>query len=211
MCVYSIGYRCGTEMILKRLGLTRFSSVFGSCCIGTIEKVIECLETKFDVLFNSKNLIYSKDIDEFQELNREHGNRTLHILYDDLKDWHSATIAHHDMSDEKVKDHFERAVTRFYKLLWNRVPTLFIYTGPAVNFEKCVKLVNIMSKENNPNFHILFCFFVENSPITKIYNDEHMSIYNFIHEDRLDQILADYDLSSLITIDEIDRKYLFIH
>jgi hypothetical protein len=67
-CVYSIGKRCGTEMILKELKLVRFSSVVGSCCTASIRKFLFFLDSKFDILFNKKYLIYTKDIPKFKEL-----------------------------------------------------------------------------------------------------------------------------------------------
>lgn len=209
-CLYSIGFRCGTEMILKRLNMIKFSSVFGSCCVATIEKVIACLDTKFRLLFNPNYLFFSKDISEFQHLNSKYGNRTLNIVFDDLTDWHGATIAHHDLSDEKNKNHFERAITRLYKLFSNNIPTLFIYTGPPVPFLKCQELVSKIQHEYMTDFHILFCFLIENSPVIKVYNDNFISIYKTMHEEHLDEILKNFDIGNLITIEELDSKRLFV-
>lgn len=210
-CVYSIGFRCGTEMILKEMGLVKFSSIFGSCCVGNIDKLISCLDTRFDVLFNPANLIYVKDVPEFKKLNDEHGsNRTLNKVLDDVNDWHCATIAHHDMSIETVKNHFERSVTRFYKLINHSIPTLFVYTGPSIFLWKCRELIERLKQEKTINFHILFCNFVEKSDTVKRYEDNYMTLYDVDHENKLHEILQDYDLSNLVTIDDIDARRLFI-
>ena len=60
--VYSIGARCDTEIILKRLGLIKFSSIFGSMYIRHYNKLIKCFNSNFKILFDESNLIYSKDI-----------------------------------------------------------------------------------------------------------------------------------------------------
>jgi hypothetical protein len=212
-CVYSIGKRCGTEMILKELKLVRFSSVVGSCCTASIRKFLFFLDSKFDILFNKKYLIYTKDVPKFKELNEEFGNRTLNVMLDDINDWHSATIAHHDMSEPAVIAHFERAVTRFYKLINNNVRTLFVYTGILIMFDECEQLVNKFKDHNNyTNFHIIFCEIQEDIPkIQKMHSNEHMSIYLARHERDLKEILQQYDLTDLITLNEIDSKYLFLH
>lgn len=211
-CIYSLGFKCGTELELKSQNLISFSSIFGSCYIGTIDNLIQILNSRFDILFNPKNLIPTKNIEKYKDLNKEHGDRTLNKIFDNIDDWHSAMIAHHDMSSEKVKDHFERAISRFYKLINNNIPTLFVYTGPNIVFEKCQELVKIFTKEGYTQFHILFLNFVnpdERESIKK-YEDEYITIYDVNHESKLQKILKNYDLSSLITIEEIDTKRLFI-
>jgi len=60
------------------------------------------------------------------------------------------------------------------------------------------------------NFHILFCNFIEKSDIVKQYEDSYMTLYDVDHEDKLNEILPEYELSNLITIDEIDAKRLYI-
>lgn len=208
-CVYSIGARCGTEMILKEMNITRFSSVFGSCEISNVDNIIKCLDSRFDLLFNPEHLLFTKNMNQFKSLNDEHGNRTLNKKFDNTNEWHCATIAHHDLSEESVKDHFERAIQRFYKLVNNEIPTLFIFTGPNIERQKCRELAERFEKETR-NFHILFCNFVKDSPIIKRFTDPFYTIYDVDHERDLHTILKNYDLTDLISIEEIDLKRLFI-
>jgi hypothetical protein len=208
-CVYSIGARCGTEMVLKNLNLTKFSSIFGSCEIRNIDNIIKCLNSRFDILFNPEYLLYTKTMNQFKSLNEEYGNRTLNINFDNINEWHGATIAHHDLSDETVKDHFERAVTRFYKLFMHKIPTLFIFTGPNISVHKCQELAERF-KQETLHFHILFCNFVERTEITETLKDPFFTIYDVHHEKELRTILTKYDLTELITIEDIDAKRLFI-
>ena len=42
--VYSIGVRCYTEIILKRLNLVKFSSIFGNLNIRNYENVIKLVK-----------------------------------------------------------------------------------------------------------------------------------------------------------------------
>ena len=212
-CVYSIGYSCGSEMVLKRLNLVRFSSVIGSCCTASIRKLLFFLDTKFDILFNKKYLIYTKDIPKYKELNEEFGNRTLNVMLDDINDWHSATIAHHDISEPSVVAHFERAVTRFYKLINNNIRTLFIHTGIYIQLHDCEQLVDKFKEQNYTNFHIVFFIIDQDmSPIAQLlHSSEHMTLYIAKHENSLDQVLQQYDLTDLITLNEIDSKHLFLH
>jgi hypothetical protein len=208
-CVYSIGARCGTEMVLKDLNLIQFSSIFGSCEIRNMDNVIKCLNSRFEILFNPEYLLYTKTMNHFKYLNDEHGNRTLNINFDNINEWHGATIAHHDLSDEKVKDHFERAITRFYKLLKHKIPTLFVFTGPNISIHKCQELAERF-KQETLQFHILVCNFVEWTVTTETVKDPFFTIYDVHHETELRTILKNYDLSELISIDEIDAKRLFI-
>jgi hypothetical protein len=208
-CVYSIGARCGTEMILKEMDLTRFSSVFGSCEISNIDNIIKCLDSRFDLLFNPAHLLFTKDIPQFAPLNEKYGNRTLNKNFDNITEWHGATIAHYDLSEESKKDHCERATGRFYKLMKNNIPTLFVFTGPNVELNKCRELSERFQRETE-NFHILFCNFVEGTSPVEQFSDPFFTIYDVHHERELHTILKIYDLTDLIRIDEIDSLRLFV-
>jgi len=54
--VYSIGTRCYTEIILKRLGYVKFSSIFGSMNLRNYKNVTSCFTT--DLLFYWMRPIY---------------------------------------------------------------------------------------------------------------------------------------------------------
>ncbi len=105
--VYSIGIRCYAEMILKRLGLIKFSSIFGSLNMKSNQNIIKCFDTNFEILFDENNLIYTKNVKSMDKYNKRYGFRTLHRIFDNINNFNSSTFAHHDLSDEKVKDHFK--------------------------------------------------------------------------------------------------------
>ena len=66
--VYSIGIRCYTELILKRLNLIKFSSIFGSLNIKNTNNFIQCIQnidlclsTKLKKCLNKKNVYTYRD------------------------------------------------------------------------------------------------------------------------------------------------------
>lgn len=124
--VYSIGVRCYTEIILTRLGLIKFSSLFGSMNIRNYTNLIKCFDSNFKILFDESNLIYSKDIIAMHKENEIHGFRTLHKLFDDVNDFHSSTIAHHDLSCSKHMQHFLRGINRLNYIRDQNIPILFV-------------------------------------------------------------------------------------
>lgn len=141
--IYSIGVRCYTEMILKRMGLIKFSSIFGSLNIRNYANLKKCLESNFSVLFDKSKLIYTKNVPEMEHLNSIHGSRTLNSNFDDIHDYHSATIAHHDLSDNKDKRHFIRGLDRFEYMRDNNVSILFI--NIAMEFDNTNQDPNLIS------------------------------------------------------------------
>ena len=124
--VYSIGVRCNTEIILKRLGLIKFSSLFGSMNTRDYKNLIQYFDSNFKILFDESNLIYSKDISTMSEENKMFGFRTLHKLFDDVNYYHSSTIAHHDLSCIEHKQHFIRAINRLNYIKNQNIPILFV-------------------------------------------------------------------------------------
>ena len=123
--VYSIGIRCYTELILKRLKLIKLSSIFGSMNIKNSDNFISCIKN-MNMLFDKSNLIFTKNIKSMEELNKKHGLRTLHRKFDNINDYHSSTIAHHDLSQQSVQNHFKRGVIRLHNIKTHNIPILFI-------------------------------------------------------------------------------------
>jgi hypothetical protein len=124
--VYSIGVRCYTEQILKRLNLINFSSIFGSMNIRNYNNLIKCFDTNFNILFDKQNLVYSKNNPNMENDNITHGFRTLNKIFDNINDFHSATIAHHDLLDEDVQQHFLKGIERLHYIKNNNIPILFV-------------------------------------------------------------------------------------
>ena len=68
--IYSIGIRCYTEIILKRLNLVKFSSIFGSMNIKKSDNFIKCI-SNLNILFDKSNLVYTKNIKSMDKLNEK--------------------------------------------------------------------------------------------------------------------------------------------
>ena len=124
--VYSIGVRCHTESILRRLKLVRFSSIFGSMNIKDWYVLRKCFDTNFRVLFDEENLICTKNNPKFAIENSTWTLRTLNKILDNVEDYHSSVMPHHDMSDEHTKMHFQRGLKRLDYIKENNIPILFV-------------------------------------------------------------------------------------
>jgi hypothetical protein len=113
--IYSIGIKCYTEIILKRLNLVKFSSIFGSINIKKSDNFIQCI-SNLNILFDEKNLVYTKNIKSMDKLNEQYGVRTLNTIFDNPDDYHSSTLAHHDLSNIEHINHFKRGLERLEKI-----------------------------------------------------------------------------------------------
>jgi len=177
--IYSIGVRCYTEMILKRMRLIKFSSIFGSLNIRNYDNVIKCLDSNFSVLFDVSKLIYTKNIPEMEHLNIKHGFRTLNSNFDDIHDYHSATIAHHDLSNNKDKQHFIRGLDRFEYIRDNKISILFI--NIAMEFDNTNQDPNLISAFKDygfTKFRILSIFkSIVISQMVLLSESEYMLVY----------------------------------
>ena len=177
--VYSLGVRCYTEIILKRLGLIKFSSLFGSINIRNYENLIKCFDSDFKILFDESNLIYSKDIISMYEDNKIHGFRTLHKLFDNINEYHTATIAHHDLSCIEHKQHFLRAINRLNYIKNQNIPILFINISMEYdNAHYDSTLIDSIIKNGFNNMKILSIYKTNTiSEIELVHTSEFMIIY----------------------------------
>lgn len=83
--IYSIGIRCMSEKILRRLKLRKFSSILGSIDCTNNKDISEFFNTEFKKLFNSKYLLSTKNnsiLLKFMDNSKYKTHRTLHSLYD---------------------------------------------------------------------------------------------------------------------------------
>ena len=69
------------------------------------DNFIQCI-SNLNILFDEKNLVYTKNIKSMDKLNEQYGARTLNTIFDNLDDYHSSTIAHHDLSNIEHINHF---------------------------------------------------------------------------------------------------------
>lgn len=211
--VYSIGIRCHTEMMLKDLHLTKFASIFGSLNIKSHANIIKCFDTKFDLLFNEDNLIYTKDIDSFKSDNDTSGFRTLNKVFDNVNDYHDATIAHHDLSTKKGKSHFERGIQRLNIITEQNIPILFIDMSASWDFKNNYhnqELIDSILRYGFTNM-MLFSFYEDNSiPESKlIYSDKYHHVYTIPSKNKLnyvrDILYSNFNLDNLLTIEYFDK------
>ena len=215
--VYSIGIRCITEMILKQLDLVKFSSIFGSMNIKNYNNIIKCFDTNFDILFDKNNLIYTKDNKQFESCNKEYGIRTLHKIFDDVNDYHSSTIAHHDLSDINTIKHFERGINRLHYIKDNNIPILFVnisYPDIFINNTYSESLINSLKIFGFKNMRIITILCDINAEKTILnYIDDIYIIYtikSYGYQDINDSIeinkllLKHFKFNNLISKDFID-------
>jgi len=147
-------------MILKDFDLIRFSSIFGSLYIKNYDNLIKCFNSNMNILFNKKNLIYTKNIKDAQEDNKIHGNRTMNTKLGDNHNYDS-TFAHHDLSFIPHKEHFERGLKRLDFIKKNKdISILFVNISHkefANNF-RCLQLIESIKLCGFKNFKVLSIF-----------------------------------------------------
>jgi len=195
--IYSIGIRCTTEEILKKLNLKKMSSIFGSLYIRNFDNIIKCIESNFNILINENNIISTKDI---LSMKNQPYVRTIHKLFDDINDWDSSTIPHYDLSTEKDMNHMLRCIERFNKIRDNNIPTLFLNISVASEYDNTInteKIVDSLCKTNWNNFHIIFIYFNEQNDkkINKIFSDKFKTIYTI--NDTCHTSSKEYDKAAL--------------
>lgn len=131
--IYSLGIRCHTEIFLKKHKYRMFSSVLGSANCKTLEILYDMLKNKFSFLQDRARQVSTNGIRYYDRMNKLYGYRTLINGYDNLKDYHQATLPHHDLTNLQVYTHFIRGLSRLEKIAKLRTPILFIITANAID------------------------------------------------------------------------------
>lgn len=180
--IYSIGIRCYTQIFLKNLSLINFSSIFGSLNIKNLDNIIKCFDSNFDALLNKKNLIFTKNYKQFENLNKTYGNRTLNNVFDNINNYHDATIAHHDLSLENHYEHFNRGLKRLNFIKNNNIPILFVNISHFTEFNNSQinhELTNSIKNFGFNNFKILSIYITNksNKKIKLLYQNKYNIIY----------------------------------
>jgi len=147
--------------------------------IRNYKNVIRCFDTNFEILFDESNLTYTKSIPSMLRDNQQHGFRTLNKMFDNPYDFHSATIAHHDLSSDKDKQHFKRAITRLNYIKDHNIPILFINISMEYdNTYYDPVLVESIIKYGIKNMKILSIYKTNTvSEIQLVHISEYMIIY----------------------------------
>jgi disulfide oxidoreductase YuzD len=149
--IYSLGSRCQNALILKKYGYRDFSGIFDYLNTQTVDRIIHILEDDFKELLDPNN-------NKMSTLGKGRV-RTLNKFYDDMNDFHSATLCHHDITEPEQYSTIIRRRDRFKKLKHFNV--LYNYTYNAwendLTKDHMEKLVNILEKKyGNTNFKINF-------------------------------------------------------
>jgi hypothetical protein len=141
--------------------------------------VIKCFDSNFQILFDTSNHVYTKTIAAMTEENKAHGFRTLHKLFDNIDDYHSATIAHHDLSCSEHKQHFSRAINRLAHIKLQNIPILFVNISMEYdNTNYDAYLVNSILKSGFKNMKILSIYkSIAISAIELVVESDYMIIY----------------------------------
>ena len=216
--VYSIGVRCYTEIILKRLQLVKFSSIFGSLNIRNYENVVKCIDTQFDILLNPNNNLFTKNIPTMEVENKRYGYRTLHKLFDNIYDYHSSTIAHHDLSNPLHIKHFERGIQRFNYIKEHDIPILFVNISIEYEFNNAgdiTKLIESLKNYGFKNMKIISIYKTSKQMVepTLLHMDNvHISyeMYSYGYDDTRDDavikniLLKHFNLDHLLSIHDFN-------
>ena len=220
--VYSLGIRCNTDYILKTLKLKQFSSIFGNLYIKSFANIIHTITTGFTELFDQKNLVHTWNMEEMHHNTRKFGHRTLHRLFDDIDDFHSATFPHHDLSRQDMVDHFTRGLRRLNSIKKHEIPILFVNISHCTEFnnlENTDTIVQALLDTNHTSFHVVFIYVVNSDvdEIIPIESDAYKSVYKvnctnhayrFCNNQMVtavDTILkSKFQLDDLMTMQEVD-------
>lgn len=216
--IYSIGIKCYTEIILKRLNLVKFSSIFGSINIKKSDNFIQCI-SNLNILFDEKNLVYTKNIKSMDKLNEQYGVRTLNTIFDNPDDYHSSTLAHHDLSNIEHINHFKRGLERLEKIKKYKIPILFVQISHESCFNNSLKNDKLIKRIIDSGFENMFLLsiyvFTSNKYKEKIEVYDNCIVCcikiggtygNEKYDNYILRILKTYfDFSNLITKNEIDN------
>jgi hypothetical protein len=198
--------------------LSKFSSIFGSMNMKNWDNVITCFDGDFQLLFDEKNLVCTIKDPKFDYENKKHGCRTLHRVFDDIDDYHSSTIAHHDLSDVKSKQHFQRGLERLRYMKEKNLPILFVDISSSTEFDNTVPnklLAESIIKNGFTNMKILSIWKDETGKTTVptlVTEDTHHIIYKMpsygyysVHDDPVIRQIIErhFIVDKLLTIDDI--------
>lgn len=206
--IFSVGYRCSSAGILKRLNLKTESYPF-DWIISRLPIIIHCIETNFEYFLDRNNYelkktqtIHYSMIDEhytlicneniqFNKYYQDIYSKQLLIipeklnLPNDTYAYHLA-INHHDIFYDADYDYFKRCINRFKELLSCSEPKLYLYIHPILtiyDFEKNRKsLINLFL-----SFQAFLTFTYSSSftglfyILVRLHDDDPLKI-NTIHE-----------------------------
>ena len=173
--IYSLGSRCQNALILKKYGYRDFSGIFDYLNTDNIGRVLHILKDDFNELFNPENNVRSS-------LGKKRV-RTLNRFYDNIKDFHSATLCHHDLTNESEYQAMLSRKERFKKLKNFNVLYNYTYNTWENNITKdhMLEMVDIIKNQfNNKNFKICFValYLRNNKKFLKVEENKHYDVFH---------------------------------
>lgn len=180
------------------------------------DALITCFDTNFHVLFDEENLICTNHDVKFENETGRWGPRTLNKILDDVDDYHSSTIPHHDLSDENIKHHFQRGLKRLEYIKENNIPILFV--DISMEFDNRVpdkRLAESIIKNGFSKMNIISIWKDGTGRVTEptlLYADDYHIIYEIPSQGYYapadDSIINDvlnrhYKFDNLIKVDDI--------
>jgi len=187
--IHSLGSRCQNSEILKHYNYREFSGFFDFMNTSTIKTINHILSDDFKELLKKENT-FTKECNVLT-FDPETGEglptslRTVNSFYDPTLDMNNALFPHHNLNNEKDRNHFINCRNRFKKL--KNYNTLFNYTynvwenSPTIEqLEEMVNIIRDVHKINN--FKICFIELNKgsNGGYSKIKSTEFYDIWSLI-------------------------------
>jgi hypothetical protein len=172
--IFSVGYRCSTAGILKKLSLKTESYPF-DWLISRTNVIRHCIENKFDEFMNTNNYekrntktYNNKDTDNEGFICEE--NIIFNRFYQDEKKMdeintyqYNLAMNHHNILEEKDNQYYRRCIERFQSLLCLNEPKMFIHITPLIvkdieyniqyYLDECIDFYHFMKKQNDSHHH----------------------------------------------------------
>lgn len=144
--IFSLGFRCSSAAILKRMGLKHESFPF-DWLISRLSVIRHCMETDFSEFLNLSNYQrkYSNTYEMADSRNGficdEHLMVNLYYQPEDQPDpentyrWYLA-MNHHNILEQKDTEYYERCVQRYRELMTFDEPKIYLHICPLITMEK---------------------------------------------------------------------------
>ena len=144
--IISLGFRCSSAAILKRMGLKHESFPF-DWLISRLSVIRHCMETDFTEFLNLSNYQrkYSNTYEMADSRNGficdEHLMVNLYYQPEDQSDpentykWYLA-MNHHNILEQKDTEYYERCVQRYRELMTFDEPKIYLHICPLITMEK---------------------------------------------------------------------------
>ena len=194
--IYSIGYRCNTDDLMKKLNIRHYSSPFSYMVIdykSVFKFIYNNFKDFFDIIYlNNKeknNKIYELSNQKFYNYNwyNTFWYNDLYInksclvnkYIQNVPDWENVCIwNHHNINNLEIKEKINRRIKRLYNSLNNKSKTtLLIYINKIeknINYDK-TELFNFI-KNKKCNLLFIQPLYNYNKEIEHIYTDNNLNI-----------------------------------